>query len=105
MYAVIQNDGTTNTWSSNGKNILDIRFDSIGTTTRPNNSLTIANVSYDNKKLTDLNNDFIDSLTLFNSKEIVNRIIDSIYGSISFTVNKSKKQLINEAKINTVINN
>jgi hypothetical protein len=52
------------------------------------------------KKLTDLNNDFIDSLTLFNSKEIVNRI-DSIYGSISFTVNKSKKQLINEAKINT----
>jgi hypothetical protein len=32
-------------------NILDIRFDSIGTTTRPNNSLTIkANVSYDNKK-------------------------------------------------------
>jgi hypothetical protein len=57
------------------------------------------------KKLTDLNNDFIDSLTLFNSKEIVNRIIDSIYGSISFTVNKSKKQLINEAKINTVINN
>jgi uncharacterized lipoprotein len=34
----------------------------------------------------------------------VNRIIDSIYGSISFTVNKSKKQLINEAKINTVIN-
>jgi hypothetical protein len=87
------------------KNILDIRFDSIGTTTRPNNSLTIkANVSYDNKKLTDLNNDFIDSLTLFNSKEIVNRIIDSIYGSISFTVNKSKKQLINEAKINTVIN-
>jgi hypothetical protein len=53
------------------------------------------------KKLTDLNNDFIDSLTLFNSKEIVNRIIDSIY---QFTVNKSKKQLINEAKINTVIN-
>jgi hypothetical protein len=63
------------------KNILDIRFDSIGTTTRPNNSLTIkANVSYDNKKLTDLNNDFIDSLTLFNSKEIVNRI------TIAYTV-------------------
>jgi hypothetical protein len=37
------------------------------------------------KKLTDLNNDFIDSLTLFNSKEIVNRIIDSIYGSISYS--------------------
>jgi hypothetical protein len=41
MYAVIQNVV---------KSILDIRFDSIGTTTRPNNSLTKANVSYDNKK-------------------------------------------------------
>jgi hypothetical protein len=105
LYTVIQDDGVTHTWVNNGKSILDIRFDSNGTGSNPNNSLTIkANSSYDTKKLTDLNNDFIDSLTLFNSVGIVNRILDSIYGSISVNINKSKKQLENEAKINTVIN-
>jgi hypothetical protein len=105
LYNVIQDDGVTHTWTHNGKNILDIRFDSNGTGSNPNNSLTIkANSSYNTKKLTDLNNDFIDSLTLFNTEGIINRILDSIYGSISFKLNKSKKQLENEAKINTVIN-
>lgn len=104
LYGVIQNDTTTYTWSKNGKNILDVTFNSLGNSTRPNNTLTIkANSSYNSKKLTDLNNDFIDSLTLFNTQGIINRILDSIYGSISFSINKSKKQLENEAKINTVI--
>lgn len=102
LYAVIQGNGTTFTW----KNIFDITFNSIGTGNIPNNTFLIkANHSYDNKTLTDLNNDFIDSLTLFNSSNIVNRLIDIIFGSISININKTKKQLENEAKINTVIDN
>lgn len=99
LYGVLQDDGVTHTW----KNIFDITFHStaIGL---PNNTITIkATSNYNTKTLTDLNNDFIDSLTLFNTENLVNRVIDSIFGSISFTVGKTKKQIENEEKINTII--
>lgn len=101
LYGVIQNQGVPTDW----KNILRITFVQNGTPiSQPNNVLVItAHPDYDNKTLTDLNNDFIDSLTLFKSDNIVNKIMDIIYGSISSTVGKSLKQLENEAKINTII--
>ena len=105
LYGVIQDDTVEHFWKNTSNSpLLSITFNAQGTSTRPNNSLTIkAAPSYDTKKLTDLNNDFIDTITLFNTQGIINRILDSIYGSISFSINKSKKQLINEDKINTVI--
>jgi hypothetical protein len=100
LYGVIQNDGTTFTWA----NIFDITFNSIGTGGNPNNTFTIkANSSYNSKTLTDLNNNFIDSLTLFNSEGIVNRIIDILFGSVAVSINKTTKQLENDAKINNVV--
>lgn len=100
LYGVIQDDGTTHTW----KNILDITFNSLGTNGNPNNTLTIkANSGYDTKTLNDLNNNYIDGLKLFNTENLVNRIIDTIFGSISFSIKKSRKQLENEAKINAVV--
>jgi hypothetical protein len=104
LYGVLQNDGVTYTWN----NTLNIRFDSIGTLTRPNNTLTITSApSYDNLTLTDLNNDYIDSLTLFNSSngsvDIISRIIDNIYGSIASKIGKSLNQLESEARLNNII--
>lgn len=97
LYDTIQNDGVTSTW----KGILDITFNSIGPV---NNTLTIkANPAYDIKTLTDLDNDFIDSLTLFNSVSVVNSVIDIIFGSISVDIKKTTKQLEKEAAINNVI--
>lgn len=104
LYGVIQDQGNPHTWPTTGTGIFDITFNALGINGAPNNTLTIkANASYDNKTLTDLNNDFIDSLTLFKSDNIVNKIMDIIYGSISSTIGKSLKQLENEAKINTII--
>jgi len=100
LAGVIQADGTTYTW----KNMFDITFNSIGTSTRPNNSLTIkANSTYNTKTLNDLNNNFIDSLTLFNIDNIVSRIVEIIFGSISFSISKTRKQLEQEEKINKII--
>ena len=105
LYGVIQNPNKSYDWkNTSGKPLMTITFNPDGVNNGPNNTLTITAASdYDTKKLTDLNNDFIDTITLFNTQGIINRILDSIYGSISFSINKSKKQLINEDKINTVI--
>ena len=100
LYGVIQDEGVTYTW----QNIFDITFNSLGSGLIPNNTLTIkANASYNTKTLTDLNNDFINSITLFSSPKILNKVIDAIYGSISSTVGKSINQLKKEADLNTVI--
>lgn len=96
LYDVIQNDGTPMVWA----NVLEITFNSVGT---PNNTFTIKKAPAFTGTLTDLNNKFIDSLTLFNAENIVNRIIDIIFGSISVSLNKTKKQLEKEAAINNVV--
>ncbi len=103
LFGVIQADGQTFNW----KNIFSITFNSLGSGTRPNNTFTIkANNAYDiTKKLTDLNNNYIDSLTLFNSTLIVNQVIDIIFGSIAVSTKKTTKQLEMEAKINMVVDN
>ena len=100
LYNVIQDDGQSHTW----KNIFDITFNSIGINGNPNNSLTIkAHSTYDTKTLTDLNNDFIDSITLFRTENVLNSIMDIIYGTVSSFIGKSLKQLEKEAQINGVI--
>lgn len=105
LYGTIQNDGQQQTWKDkNGVGLFDITFNSLGTGGNPNNTLTIkANPAYDNKTLNDLNNNFIDSLTLFNTENIVTKIIDIIFGSISVSIKKTRKQLETEEKINTVV--
>jgi len=100
LYGVIQDDGVTYNWNG----IFTITFNSQGVGTIPNNTLTInSTITYDNKTLTDLNNDFINSLTLFKTDNILNQVMDIIYGSISSTIGKSIKQLENEAKINGIV--
>lgn len=100
LYGVIQNDGTPSTWAG----IFDITFHSVGTGGNPNNTFTIkANSSYNTKTLTDLNNNFIDSLTLFNAEGLINRIVDILFGSISVSIKKTTKQLENDAKVNNII--
>lgn len=100
LYGLIQDEGVTHTWN----NTLDITFNSIGTNGVPNNTITVkANSSYDNRSLTDLNNNYIDSISLFDTGSIMTQIIDIIYGSVSSSINKSLKQLENEAQINNVV--
>lgn len=103
LYGVIQNPGTVYPWPVN-KSVLNIKFTDNNTSGGPNNILTInAHPNYNSKTLNDLNNDFIDTLTLFNTHNLLTRILDTIYGSVSFSLKFSKKHLIKEEQINTVI--
>jgi hypothetical protein len=99
--------GTSSAWgsSTNGSDILDLRFSPVSTT--KNNIIKInTNSNYDNKTLTEFNNDFIDSISLFGNQnnidgsKILNGIIDNLFGTVAKTINKTKKQLKKEAEIN-----
>ena len=99
LYYTIQDAGPQS-WD----NILDFQFSQNASV--PFNTLTInANPAYDNLTLTQLNNDFIDSLTIFPSTQLITRIIDGLFGSVSFnlSVNKSESQLELEEQVNTII--
>lgn len=99
--------GTSSAWglSTSNSNILDLKFSPVSTT--KNNIVKInTNSDYDNKTLTEFNNDFIDSISLFGNQnnvdgsKILNGIIDNLFGTVAKTINKTKKQLKKEAEIN-----
>jgi len=106
LYYTIQNPSIPTNWGLSvlNTNILETKFEEFGTT--KNNVVTYTTSSeYSNKKLTDFNNHFIDSLSLFgnpnslNSSKVVALIIEELFGSISSSVGKSKKQIRLEAEM------
>jgi hypothetical protein len=100
LYGLVQDEGVTYTWNG----IFDITFNSIGSNNTPNNTLTIkTNSSYDNRTITDLNNNYVDSITLLDSGKLLNQIVDIIYGTLSSSIGKSLKQLESEAQLNNVV--
>ena len=98
LYYTIQDEGTTTTWD----NIFDVEFTQIAT---PDNNVLNFKPTASYTNLTDLNNDFVDSLTLFASEDLIVNIIDSLFGTIAVQpeVNKTEEQLETEAKIENVI--
>lgn len=100
LYAVIQDPNVIHTWQG----ILDIQFLENGTGNIPNNSLVIkVNSNYDNKSINDLNDNYVDSLTVIDGKDVLNKIIDLLFGSISAQTSKTRQQLEKEAEINDII--
>ncbi len=108
LYQTIQNNGLTQGWGhqTSGSDILTFTYVANDVSaTDPNNTITAkASPNYDNKTLTDLNNDYIDSVELLNPSNLLTNLIDTIFGSISSTLNKSLTQLGKEAQIATVVN-
>lgn len=104
LYSTIQNNGAYDSWGSvtASNDILDIKFDEVGTI---NNSITIKPSStFNSDKLVNLNNDYIDSLKIFNSAKLINNIIESIFGSISVEIKKDEKTIQREIQIDDIIN-
>jgi hypothetical protein len=106
LFATIQS-GQEEGWGSSmlDNNILDIKFNEYGST---NNTLNVKVSEYysnpaNKKKLKDLNNDYIDSIDLLDARELLNKIIDNIFGTISVDQERTRDQLMQEAKINAII--
>lgn len=114
------NGGAVSPWGSSvsGSDIIDVKFSPVGptvqTTLSPitvNNIIKInANSNYDNKTLTEFNNAFIDSITLFglpnniDGSNLLNNIVDNLFGTMSVEIGKTKSQLKKEAEINECLN-
>lgn len=103
LYGTIQNESVVETWSTTSQ-ILDIRFDASNPNPIPNNTLTInANSAFNSKTLTEFNNSYIDSIDLFKSEILLGKLMDNLFGSVSFKMDKSSSKLLGEEKINEVI--
>ena len=106
LYQTIQLDGSFETWpqfAGSSAPILNVKFRSLASGGDPNNTITVKSDPSFDGTLTDLNNQFIDSVKIFNTEKIVSTVIDLIFGTISKNSNKSIKQLELEERINTVI--
>lgn len=106
LFSTIQSE-TTNGWghSTIGEDILDIEFNENGPI---NNTINVKVSEYysnptNKKTLKDLNNHYIDSIELFNVSELVSKLMDGIFGTISNDQKKSKDQILNEIKLNHII--
>jgi hypothetical protein len=110
LYYTIQTPTTPTLWgsSTSGADIIETTFTDVGTT--QNNILKFTtSPQYSNKTLTQFNNDYVDSISLFgdpnspNSSSMINNMMEQLFGSIGLTIGKSKSQLKKEAEINEIL--
>lgn len=103
LYYVIQS-GNEQTWSDSflNRNLLNVRFYESGLNV--NNSFNFKiNSEYTNKRISVFNNNFIDSIKLFETKDIISKVFNNITGNISSNTNKTSEQLNAEQQINDII--
>jgi hypothetical protein len=108
LHEVIQDNGGTSSWGQQtlGTSVLTTNFTQQAppNSNLPNNTINIKpSPSLNSDRLTDFNNNYIDSIKLFNTNKIINSVIESIFGSISLRINKNKRTIETEEKINEII--
>jgi len=109
LFNTMQNINSQQNWGSvtTNNDILSLTFNPTGA---PNNTINVKVSEYysnpsNNKKMMDLNNDFIDSIDLFDASKLINGIVDSIFGTISLETKKSDSQLMKDLEIEKIIDN
>lgn len=115
LYYTIQ-DKTPKLWgnSVSGVDILESTFfesttATVGNPSKNNIIKYTTSPTYSNKKLTDFNNDFIDTLSLFgnpsslDSPKVITLIMEELFGSLSSSIGKSKKKIKKELEVKEVL--
>lgn len=104
LYNTIQSD-SEHDWGSatSPNNILTFKFNEIGDINNTLNVRVSQDFSNSGKTLKDLNNAYVDSISLFKPNELLTKIVDDEYGTISKLSNKNKDQIIGELKIDKII--
>jgi len=104
LYYSIQAPTTQNPWGNSmiGTDVLETEFQEVGVNN--NNVLKFTtSAAYSNKKLTEFNNDFIDTLTLFgepnsvDSATFISLILEQLFGSIGSTSSSSSSSSLSSS--------
>ena len=98
LYHVIQQGGT-HVWAD----CLSIKFIESGSTNNILNIKVTKSFTDSGKNLKDLNNVLVDSVHLLEISDVLTKLVDNIFGMVSVGQGKSKNQIINELKINSII--
>lgn len=98
LYYVIQQGGT-HTWAD----CIDVRFIETGSTNNVINIRVSKSFTDSGKNLKDLNNILIDSVQLLEVSDILNKLVDNVFGTLSTGQGKTKDQIMGALKINNVI--
>jgi len=105
MYDRTVNPNIEHGWGASitGTDILTLRFDPLSS--NGNNSINIRASQYysNNKNMTDLNNDYIDSLTLFPTEKMITNVIESMFSPISYDLHFPKNWFKKQEEINLII--
>lgn len=105
LYYVIQNDGNEENWGEQGgfNDIISFIFNT--TKNGESNILNIKASEYytNNKKLTDLNNDYVDSVDLFPDSQFYAKILDKVFNVFNQVIQKTPAQTENEVKLDAII--
>lgn len=109
LYEVIQDNGNYQKWGdvTLEENILEIAFNETSSNFDvPNNNINVKILSSykeSGNKLVNFNNDYVDSIDLFDSRKLTNQILDDIFGSVSSDSNINKEKLKIKGKIDAII--
>lgn len=93
VYEAIQNEGTDVTYNN-----LLIKYDSGSDSLRFKPT-----TSSQNDTIGSWFNDYIDNSNVFNKKEFISNVLNNIFGTISSSQNKTEDKLINELKIDSLL--
>lgn len=108
------NSGISQPWgnSTTTSEIADITYNQIGkinqtdTTNKTNIINFKVNKNFDDKKLIDFNEAYIDSISIFGktgSDKVLSNVVDNLFGTVGNVFGKSKEQLLIESKIKKCI--
>jgi len=107
LFNSIQLPNLEQNWGSatSENDILTFKFNPVGSS---NNTINVKVSEYysnpaNGKKMKDLNDDFIDSIDLFDASKLINGIVDSIFGTMSLQSKKSDSQILKELQIEKII--
>ena len=107
LYSTIQ-ALTEEQWMYKGNSVLAVNYASNGTPVSgvPTTDVFIVKASNyysNNMKLTDLNNDFIDSLSLLPPAQKINEIFDKLFGTIASAISLPVSWLKKQEEVNTIL--
>jgi len=99
LYNTIQTPGNVETWSGPNGDLLDLQF------IAPAQINLQINSNYNNKTYNEFSRDFVDSLEIFDKKNFMANMLNTVFGNLDAELGKSLDELTDEQLSNKMLDN